>query len=1600
MKTGRRRGAGRPMAWLATAAVCVLAGHAPAQGSGAAERQVLETLSNNQLRGAIPSSFRNSGTSSSLFVPVILTASGQNNSFFTSELTLTNRGDSEARLEYTYTAHRGGGSGKATEVLAPGQQKIQADALEHLRELGIPIPYPGNQIGTLRVEVTGSHNVGVSVRTTTSVPEGRAGLAYPGIATADGFQEAVYLCGLRQNSQDRSNVAFQNMGTSGQGNVTLKTTVYSGDAENRSPHVLPDVMLPPGGFHQYNGILNRAGFDNGYVKVERVEGTASFYAYGVINDQANSDGSFVFPVTASSLTGTTGQTLPVIVETGPFTSELTVTNFSASDKTLNFSFVADAIANNDDTATFSLMLQASEQRILPQVIDWLRQRQVAGIGATNRTFVGALFATAAKGDMSGIVIGARTGAPDKRGGQYSLFYNGVPYGLASVESAWIYGLQQNSENRSNLALVNTGEVDDSPSVFQLDIYDGETGTLANTVTGLRIAARGWRQINGILGSYAPGTFQGYVRIRKISGNNPFLAYGVINDGGAPGQRSGDGAYLPASRARERIHDPGTAPMTDREVLETLYNSTDGPNWRNAQNWLTDAPLGDWYGVDTDPSGGVVRLDVGHRYDFEKERWVTNGLTGPIPAELGNLDNLEVLRLAGNALTGPIPPELGHLTALTRLDLSENALFRPIPPELGNLPELAELNLAGNQLTGEVPPELGNLPELAELNLAGNQLTGEIPPELGNLPELAELNLAGNQLTGGIPPELGNLPELAELNLVGNQLTGSIPLELGELSALSVLSLGNNELVGRLPPQLGNLINLVELWLSVNPGLRGPLPKTMLRLAKLRHFHYDVTDLCAPRDTEFQGWFQALENARGRTCNSGEFSHRSVLEAFYEATGGESWNEDTNWGTLRPLDDWYGVAADTADLVTELDLSDNGLRGSLHPNVGDLETLERLLLRDNPGLVGAVPGTWTSLASLAVLDIDDTGLCMPPSVRFRQWLSGVRDFGGSFCEDDHGNDRENATIVTSNRTVSGALNYADDEDYYRVEVEERGTLAVRLGGVDHAELRLYDEQDVRLAKAYCCGLTQRVAPGVYFVRVSHRLVAPVANAVVAYSLQLSLEPAAPGTRAYLTQAVQSHDWAVPLVAGEDALLRVFVMAGEDVNVTMPPVRATFYQDGSAAHVAKIAASAAAVPSGRREDSLEATANALIPGEFVTPGLEMVVTIDPDDTLDSGLAVGGRIPETGRLTVDVRTVPDFKVTVVPILRAENPDSALVSAVAELEPSHEAFYETREWLPVAGFEVAVREPLVVSGAGFFLAELEMLRVSDGAAGHYLGFLQSSVAGVAILSGRSAIVGGDHLTTQYGRNVAGAVVAHEFGHNFSLLHAPCGIPAAVDPHYRHRGGRIGAWGYDFRSTQLVDPSRHRDLMSYCGPQWISDYSFTQAADYRIESEASRLTASRDPGAPGRVLLVRGGRLGGRLRLDPSFVLHAPPVLPDAAGPYRLSGTDAAGRVLFAYRFAMAAIADAEGEDAAMFTFAVPAPEAWARALDRIVLAGPEGTVELGREGAPPERLVLDASSGRILGILRGEDGLAHSAAADGQARATVTLLSRGIPVAAEWRR
>ncbi len=54
----------------------------------------------------------------------------------------------------------------------------------------------------------------------------------------------------------------------------------------------------------------------------------------------------------------------------------------------------------------------------------------------------------------------------------------------------------------------------------------------------------------------------------------------------------------------------SGPAADRAALVALYNATDGPNWPDNANWLTNNPLAEWRGVTTNDEGRVTRLDLG------------------------------------------------------------------------------------------------------------------------------------------------------------------------------------------------------------------------------------------------------------------------------------------------------------------------------------------------------------------------------------------------------------------------------------------------------------------------------------------------------------------------------------------------------------------------------------------------------------------------------------------------------------------------------------------------------------------------------------------------------------------------------------------------------------------------------------------------------------------------------------------------------------------------------------------------------------------------------------------------------------------------------
>ncbi|MCY3598728.1 MAG: hypothetical protein OXN85_01980 [Gemmatimonadetes bacterium] len=314
-----------------------------------------------------------------------------------------------------------------------------------------------------------------------------------------------------------------------------------------------------------------------------------------------------------------------------------------------------------------------------------------------------------------------------------------------------------------------------------------------------------------------------------------------------------------------------------------------------------------------------------------------------------------------------------------------------------------------------------------------------------------------------------------------------------------------------------------------------------------------------------------------------------------------------------------------------------------------------------------------------------------------------------------------------------------------------------------------------------------------------------------------------------------------------------------------------------------------------------------------------------------------------------------------------------------------------------------------GELLSEIEAIRVLEGGTGYYMGgiprYLVSEVgyAGLAMIGGQVSF-----------SRVRTITIAHELGHNMSLDHAPCGGAGGPDPAFPTRDGTIGVWGFNRYDSSLVAPETS-DLMSYCGPKWISDFSFTKAFDHRLRVEGEGDAAAAQANVARTLLLWGRADAEGVPMLEPAFVVDAPPTLPRAGGPYTLTGMSAEGETLFSLNFDMQEMADGDGESG--FVFALPASPAWADRLATVALVGPGGTATLSGAGHPPAAILRDPRTGQVRAIVRdltsldgGQEGRGAlaGAAADPASLASIfpdaadleALVSRGLPSARQWRR
>ncbi len=489
-----------------------------------------------------------------LLLPVVLDVLGVGEARFLSELTLTNRGTTTARLEATYTPATGmfpgpAGGGTVVDALAPGEQRVIPDAIAWLRTAkGLPIPTGPGQAGSLRLVLTGlspsSGVVSARVRTTAAACGGAAGLSYAAWRGGGGSAAPLRLFGLRSGPAERSNLAVVNTGT--EGTVTPRIVLRSGDGA--SVYEVPAALLPPlapGEWRQVNDadLLRAAGFAEATALVSRAAGTAPLGAYAVFNDNLSHDGSFV-PAVPDDAFGSE-LVLPVVVETPAFESELVLFNPEAVPAVVSLTYTESLATPRGRIGAVSIELAPFEQRILPQALDTLRDlglplgpRGAASYAGTLQVLFQSPFAALVPGLAGAKTAAAGSGECAGRG-SFGLFYTAAPAAAAASVEVVVDGLRQTATTRSNLALFNPSAT--VPVSLAYDVHDGATGARVLSSAPVDLPPLAWSQVDRVL--FGAGVTEGFVRVRRTSPGGVFGAYGVLNDGAAPGERTGDGSYV-------------------------------------------------------------------------------------------------------------------------------------------------------------------------------------------------------------------------------------------------------------------------------------------------------------------------------------------------------------------------------------------------------------------------------------------------------------------------------------------------------------------------------------------------------------------------------------------------------------------------------------------------------------------------------------------------------------------------------------------------------------------------------------------------------------------------------------------------------------------------------------------------------------------------------------------------------------------------------------------------------------------------------------------------------------------------------------------------
>lgn len=412
---------------------------------------------------------------------------------------------------------------------------------------------------------------------------------------------------------------------------------------------------------------------------------------------------------------------------------------------------------------------------------------------------------------------------------------------------------------------------------------------------------------------------------------------------------------------------------------------------------------------------------------------------------------------------------------------------------------------------------------------------------------------------------------------------------------------------------------------------------------------------------------------------------------------------------------------------------------------------------------------------------------------------------------------------------------------------------------------------------------------------------------------------------VTQATQQPDNSVPLITGRPTFVRATITS----TVAHANVNAKLY--GTRNGVSLPGSPLAALNTPR---TLKATADRQVLGDtfnFQLPAAWASGTIEISVVASNTLTY---TLQSGAKDFQFTSVNPMNVTIVPIRYSCNSGGSGTTLPAS--PYGYVTDYTFRIYPVASIVTTTHTAVDYSGpcnsnglpnpsssdwSNMLYRVTDVWESEGGPDSYYYGLLRICCSGIVGIGwiGSPIAIGYD----ANGGLAASQTHAHEVGHNHGRYHAPgCGA-AHPDPYYPYKvnvsgdvRGVIGDsahlnYGFDIKTQAIYTHTKYYDIMGYCGPKWVSDYSYRAFLDWDL---------SRTMGAPviaanGPTLFVSGriDLVTGNVTLSPAYVLDTPSRLPKP-GEYTLELLNAQGNSVGAYDFApLSAEADALDPDTSL---------------------------------------------------------------------------------------